>query len=186
MNTFSPLSDSRLPLRHDDYVQIYRPPETVPLGPIEIRATDHGLTWLAFSSSPNAVEHGNALTARCASQLERYFQGDLTTFDLPLSPRGTGFQLSVWQTLQSVPYGQTCSYREIAVAIGAPRAVRAVGAANGRNPLCLVVPCHRVIGANGKLTGYAGGLDRKRWLLQHERALIGEDQQPEQLSLGAT
>lgn len=186
MNTFSPLSDSRLPSCHDDYVQIYRPPETVPLGPIEIRATDRGLTWLAFSSSPNVVEHGNALTARCASQLERYFLGDLTTFDLPLAPRGTDFQLSVWQALQSIPYGQTCSYREIAVAIGAPRAVRAVGAANGRNPLCLVVPCHRVIGANGKLTGYAGGLDRKRWLLQHERALIGEDQQPEQLSLGAT
>lgn len=105
-----------------------------------------------------------------AAQLEAYFSGVRTTFDLPLpSDIGTAFQRRAWAALCSIPYGATISYREQAERIGAPTAVRAVGAANGRNPLPIVVPCHRVVGADGTLTGYAGGTDRKRWLLDHER-----------------
>ncbi|HEX6535328.1 MAG TPA: methylated-DNA--[protein]-cysteine S-methyltransferase [Gemmatimonadaceae bacterium] len=101
-------------------------------------------------------------------QLGEYFAGRLTTFDLPLAPRGTPFQHRVWNALREIPYGRTVSYSAIALRIGAPDAVRAVGAANGRNPLSIIVPCHRVIGADGTLTGYGGGIDRKRWLLAHE------------------
>lgn len=104
-----------------------------------------------------------------AAQLEAYFAGDRTTFDIPLSPRGTAFQLRVWSALREIPYGQTRSYRDIAVAIGAPRAMRAVGMANGRNPLSIVVPCHRVVGADGSLTGYGGGLRNKQLLLDLEQ-----------------
>ena len=104
-------------------------------------------------------------------QLRAWFAGRRTTFDLPLRPRGTPFQLSVWRALGEIPYGETSSYRELAVAVGQPSAARAVGAANARNPLSIVVPCHRVIGARGELTGYAGGVERKRWLLEHERAV---------------
>ena len=109
--------------------------------------------------------------AAARRQLEEYFAGERTDFDLPLAPVGTPFQQDVWRALREIPYGVTTSYAAIAVRIGRPSAVRAVGAANGRNPIGLVVPCHRVIGANGKLVGYAGGLDRKAWLLDHERGL---------------
>jgi len=105
-----------------------------------------------------------------ARQLDEYFGGRRTRFDLQLSPRGTPFQLQVWSALADIPFGQTRSYGEIANTIGRPTASRAVGAANGRNPLPIVVPCHRVIGANGSLTGFAGGLDVKRRLLALERA----------------
>jgi len=186
MSAFSPFDDPRLPACHDDYVQIYRPSESIPLGPIVIRATERGLTWLAFSNSTDVTEHGNAVTERCAEQLEAYFRGELMTFDLPLAPRGTDFQTRVWQALRAIPFGQTRSYREIAVAIGTPLAVRAVGAANGRNPLSLIVPCHRVIGSSGKLTGYAGGIDRKRWLLQHERANFTGVSHQQDFTFGAT
>ncbi|MCE5231773.1 MAG: methylated-DNA--[protein]-cysteine S-methyltransferase [Mizugakiibacter sp.] len=102
-------------------------------------------------------------------QLEAYFAGTLTAFDLPLGPRGTAFQRQVWAALCEVPYGTTASYAEIARRIGRPAAVRAVGAANGANPIGIIVPCHRVIGSNGSLTGYGGGLPMKRYLLEHER-----------------
>lgn len=102
-------------------------------------------------------------------QLEAYFAGDLTTFDLPLNPTGTDFQKQVWKALLQIPFGETVSYQAIANSINNPKAVRAVGAANGRNPIGIIVPCHRVIGANGSLTGYAGGLERKQWLLEHEQ-----------------
>jgi methylated-DNA-[protein]-cysteine S-methyltransferase len=105
-------------------------------------------------------------------QLSAWFAGERTTFDLPLAPVGTPFQRAVWRALRDIPYGETRSYGQIAAAIGDPAAVRAVGAANGRNPLALIVPCHRVIGASGALTGYAGGLERKRWLLGHEREVL--------------
>lgn len=101
-------------------------------------------------------------------QLAAYFAGALTTFDLPLAPGGTAFQQRVWAALRAIPYGETVSYRDIAQRIESPAAVRAVGAANGRNPIALIVPCHRVIGADGSLTGFGGGIDRKRWLLDHE------------------
>jgi methylated-DNA-[protein]-cysteine S-methyltransferase len=102
------------------------------------------------------------------SQLEAYFAGELRDFDLPLAPEGTAFQRRVWKALCGIPYGATISYGELARRIGQPQASRAVGLANGRNPISIIVPCHRVIGADGTLTGYGGGLARKRWLLAHE------------------
>jgi methylated-DNA-[protein]-cysteine S-methyltransferase len=105
-------------------------------------------------------------TAR--AQLEQYFAGERSEFDIPLDLRGSGFQRSVWDALLTIPYGETRSYGEIARQIGRPDRARAVGAANGRNPVSIVVPCHRVIGADGSLVGYGGGLERKRWLLEHE------------------
>ncbi|HYG70525.1 MAG TPA: methylated-DNA--[protein]-cysteine S-methyltransferase [Anaeromyxobacteraceae bacterium] len=107
--------------------------------------------------------------AEACRQLAEYFAGARATFDLPLRPRGTAFQQEVWRALCAIPPGETRSYAEIARAIGRPGAVRAVGAANGQNPIAIVVPCHRVIGSDGTLVGYAGGLDTKRWLLRHER-----------------
>lgn len=106
------------------------------------------------------------------SQLTEYFEKKRTQFSLPLAADGTEFQQQVWQQLRQIPYGGHCSYGDIANAIGRPKAVRAVGAANGRNPLAIVVPCHRVIGQNGNMTGYAGGLSRKIWLLNHENRII--------------
>ncbi len=109
-----------------------------------------------------------------ADQLAEYFAGSRTEFDLPLAPRGTPFQLAVWAELTRIPYGVTASYGEVAAALGKSLlASRAVGLANGRNPISIIVPCHRVIGADGSLTGYGGGLDRKEWLLRHEGAPFG-------------
>jgi methylated-DNA-[protein]-cysteine S-methyltransferase len=106
--------------------------------------------------------------AEAREQLSAYFAGELTSFDLPLAPRGTPFQLRVWRALREIPFGETISYAELARRIGSPRAVRAVGGANGRNPIAIVVPCHRVIGADGSLTGFGGGMERKRILLELE------------------
>jgi len=105
-------------------------------------------------------------------QLDEYFAGERTGFDVPLAPRGTAFQLRVWEELRRIPYGETISYGELARRIGRPTAVRAVGASNGRNPISILVPCHRVIGADGSLTGYGGGLDRKRFLLELEAGVL--------------
>jgi methylated-DNA-[protein]-cysteine S-methyltransferase len=110
----------------------------------------------------------NFLLCAVARQLEDYFQGTRREFEVPLDPRGTEFQLRVWRQLLTIPYGTTHSYSQVAIAIGAPSAVRAVGAANGANPIPIIVPCHRVIGSNGKLTGYGGGLPLKRRLLELE------------------
>jgi methylated-DNA-[protein]-cysteine S-methyltransferase len=107
--------------------------------------------------------------AAAARQLDEYFAGQREVFELPLAPRGTDFQRAVWAALRAIPHGETRSYEQVAKAIGRPTASRAVGAANGKNPIAIIVPCHRVIGADGSLTGYAGGLPVKRWLLRHER-----------------
>jgi methylated-DNA-[protein]-cysteine S-methyltransferase len=107
-------------------------------------------------------------------QLEQYFAGDRTDFDLPLRPHGTEFQQRVWQGLLAIPYGHTTSYGALATDLGNPTASRAVGLANGRNPIAVIIPCHRVIGADGSLTGYGGGLDRKRWLLSHEVGILSK------------
>ena len=109
--------------------------------------------------------------ARAAAQLAEYFRGDRTSFDVPLDLRGTEFQVAAWRALDDIPYGTTRSYGEQAALIGRPTAVRAIGQANGRNPVPIVLPCHRVIGANGSLVGFGGGLDTKTLLLQHEGAL---------------
>ncbi|MEE1621610.1 methylated-DNA--[protein]-cysteine S-methyltransferase [Zafaria sp. Z1313] len=113
--------------------------------------------------------------AEAAAQFAAYFDGSLTEFSLPLAPRGTDFQLRAWELLRAIPYGSTRSYSDLARELGSVRLTRAVGTANGRNPLSIVVPCHRVIGAGGSLTGYAGGLDRKLFLLRHEGVLPPED-----------
>lgn len=117
-------------------------------------------------------------------QLQAYFAGELQEFDLPLAPQGTPFQQRVWNELRNIPFGQTWSYGELARRIGQPTASRAVGLANGKNPISVIVPCHRVIGANGKLVGYGGGLDRKNTLLQLERSATSDrSDQPDQLVL---
>jgi methylated-DNA-[protein]-cysteine S-methyltransferase len=121
-------------------------------------------------SQAHVPEASDAVLERARAELTAYFQGDLKHFTLPRGARGTPFQERVWEELTRIPYGETISYGELARRIGQPAASRAVGAANGKNPLSIVVPCHRVIGAGGDITGYAGGVERKRWLLEHERA----------------
>ena len=117
-------------------------------------------------------QRDDAALSASREQLEAYFAGQLTRFDLPLAPQGTEFQQRVWTALRDIPYGETISYAELARRIGKPQAVRAVGGANGRNPISIIVPCHRVIGSDGALTGFGGGIERKRWLLRHEASHI--------------
>ncbi|WP_306520805.1 methylated-DNA--[protein]-cysteine S-methyltransferase [Rheinheimera sp.] len=119
----------------------------------------------------NPEQRAELYLQQAVSELQQYFAGTRSSFSVPLAATGTLFQQQVWQALQHIPYAQSCSYGAIASFIHKPKAVRAVGAANGRNPLAIVVPCHRVIGNNGSLTGYAGGLGRKVWLLQHEQQM---------------
>ncbi len=139
-----------------------------PLGPLQIFANGQGISKISLGIYHHAPDASSALTQLAASQLQQYFAGSLTCFSLPLAAGGTTFQQQVWRALSQLPYGHTCSYADIARQIANPKAVRAVGAANGKNPIAIVVPCHRVIGANGTLTGYAGGLANKAWLLAHE------------------
>jgi len=149
-----------------------------PFGRLLIAGDDAGLRSIFFDREGRRCTPGSDWTRDDAShadavrQLGAYFEGKLTKFDLALAPRGTEFQLMVWRALIEIPYGETTSYAQIASRIGRPAAVRAVGAANGANPLPIVVPCHRVIGADGSLTGYGGGLDLKASLLALERAAI--------------
>jgi methylated-DNA-[protein]-cysteine S-methyltransferase len=140
---------------------------------VRLVASDAGLRAVDFDvSRPLAGSRRGAhpVVTEAARQLRAYFAGQLRRFDLPLDMQGTPFQLRVWRELERIPYGETRSYRQIAAAIGSPRAVRAVGAANGANPIPIVVPCHRVIGAGGRLVGYGGGLALKRRLLELEGA----------------
>jgi methylated-DNA-[protein]-cysteine S-methyltransferase len=156
-----------------------------PIGALWITADGAALTGLYMdvpeAAQPGAVPSGGgapepgwteapaaAPLAAAARQLAEYFDGSRRSFDLPLAWRGTPFQESVWRALTAIPYGATVSYGELARRVGNPRASRAVGMANNRNPLSIFVPCHRVIGADGSLTGYGGGIERKRWLLAHE------------------
>jgi methylated-DNA-[protein]-cysteine S-methyltransferase len=143
-----------------------------PLGPLLIEVSDAGVHRIGFDAvvvdEPPSTKPGHPLLEAVRRQLDDYFAGRRRRFELPLATAGTAFQRQVWQALQQIPYGETRSYAGIAQAIGSPRAVRAVGAANGRNPVAIVVPCHRVIGSSGGLTGYAGGLHRKLALLRVE------------------
>jgi len=143
-----------------------------PIGNLRITGTEEGISAVLFCDRAGVSDPNLPLTLQnCVQQLEEYFQGTRHTFDLPLLPQGTTFQKQVWKELQTIGYGKTCSYLHIARAVSGEKAIRAVGAANGRNPICIVVPCHRVIGSDGSLTGYAGGLWRKAWLLRHEGVL---------------
>ncbi len=145
-----------------------------PVGLLELASDGPVLTHILFhaTGTPTRETLPDVLD-RTRDQLNRYFAGALTTFDLPLDPRGTAFQRAVWQALTTIPYGETTSYAEIALRIDRPRAVRAVGAANGQNPIPIVIPCHRVIGKNGSLVGFGGGLETKRRLLDLERGRVG-------------
>ena len=142
-----------------------------PLGPMTAVSQGDALTALTFGERlpPGCALERTPLIANAAAQLGEYFAGKRQAFDLPLQPRGTAFQQTVWQALQQIPYGQTRSYGFIAAAVGRPQATRAVGGANHRNPLSILIPCHRVIGADGSLTGYGGGLHIKQALLLLEQ-----------------
>jgi len=146
-----------------------------PVGRLMLAGHEHALQWLSFTMGSRAREpepdwQQDAGPFRpCIEQLHEYFAGERRAFDLPLGPQGTPFQLQVWRELQQIPYGATISYGEMARRIGNPSASRAVGLANGANPIAIIVPCHRVIGASGKLTGFGGGLDIKQRLLDLEQ-----------------
>lgn len=141
-----------------------------PTGMLRIEATISHVTSIYFLSDDDVQEpNPNLLCREAASQLNAFFEGGLTVFDLPLRPSGTEFQHRVWNQLHKIPYGETISYGTLAKQLGDPNLVRAVGAANGKNPIAIIAPCHRVIGSNGNLIGYAGGLERKSWLLSHEK-----------------
>lgn len=140
-----------------------------PVGDLTLTEENGALTGLYFGRRSLEGEEGlTALLERASRQLEEYFAGKRKQFDLPLSLRGTEFQRQVWAALRDIPYGETRSYGQIAQAVGRPKAVRAVGMANHRNPISIIVPCHRVVGADGSLTGYGGGLENKKFLLALE------------------
>lgn len=149
---------------------------TTPLGTVCIWADEQGICEITFenkakSSKKTTLESLSPLLKTAIQQLEAYFSGNLREFDLPLHPQGTDFQQRVWNSLLEIPYGETRSYLEQAKTLGNVKAIRAVASANGKNPLSIIIPCHRVIGSDGSLTGYASGIWRKKWLLEHEGAL---------------
>jgi methylated-DNA-[protein]-cysteine S-methyltransferase len=139
-----------------------------PIGDMLVEATDRQVLAIQFVTSAEPTGQTNDLTQVACQQLEAYFEGRLHAFDMPISPQGTPFQQRVWAQLLKVPYGCTQSYLQIACALDNRKLIRAVGAANGANPIAIVVPCHRIVGSGGSLVGYAGGIDRKKWLLEHE------------------
>ena len=141
---------------------------STPLGWFEITVSEYGVRRAEFVEQKGQSRGSHAMLDRAIAQFKAYFTGSLSEFDLPSDAAGTAFQKRVWQQLSRIPFGDTRSYSDIARSLQQPTAVRAVGAANGRNPIAVMVPCHRVIGANGSLTGYAGGLSKKAWLLKHE------------------
>ena len=144
-----------------------------PIGVVEIIGNDEFISSILFLEQENPdyplSDETPHVLKECYSQLHEYFTGDRTQFTIPYQMAGTDFQNGVWDSLTKVPYGETASYRDIAITLRNEKATRAVGLANGRNRLSIIIPCHRIIGSNGKLTGYAGGLWRKDWLLQHEK-----------------
>lgn len=151
-----------------------------PIGPLSLASDGQALTGLAFETQSHpcralvGAEAGrDAVLDEAFRQLDLYFAGRLKAFDMKLRPQGTEFQKRVWLALRSIPFGNTASYADIAHKIGSPKAVRAVGGANGRNPIAVIVPCHRVIGANGALTGFGGGMARKQFLLALEQGQKG-------------
>lgn len=147
---------------------VYQSNYKSPLGFLILKSDGLAVTEISFSESELQEQNDCAVLLQCKQQLDDYFSGKSLGFDLPLNPEGTEFQKKVWAELIKIPCGETITYMDLAVRLGDSKAVRAVGTANGRNPIAIVIPCHRVIGAGNKLTGYAGGLERKLWLLKHE------------------
>lgn len=143
---------------------------STPLGTLQIITDEEAVTKIFFGEKDRkATVEKTPLIEKVIQQLEEYFQGKRTEFELPLNPQGTPFQKRVWEALRTIPYGETRTYKQVAEMVGNPKACRAVGMANNRNPLPIVIPCHRVIGGNGKLVGYAGGLSVKEFLLSLEK-----------------
>lgn len=140
-----------------------------PFGYIKIGCTDCGITEIRIVQQKDSQDHPSLLSDQAAAQLRQYFSGSLKSFDLPVMWEGTPFQEAVWNALRDIPYGETRTYGQIAAAIGRPKAARAVGMACNRNPIWIIIPCHRVIGSSGKLTGYEGGVHMKQTLLQLEQ-----------------
>jgi len=154
---------------------------TAPFGDVTVVASDFGVRYVMFAEDAHPkplsnidihVDPQHPVVKSTLDQLGEYFNGARTAFDVSLDLRGTEFQVATWKSLAEIPFGKTISYGEQAALIGRPKAVRAVGGANGRNPVAIVLPCHRVIGANGSLTGFGGGIAVKQWLLQHEQSVI--------------
>ena len=153
---------------------------TTPVGELTLVASAAGLRALLWpderegrvrlDEATGGGPDADRVLADARRQLEEYFAGERTEFDVPLDPVGTEFQLRAWEVLRTIPYGETITYREQALRLGGVEKSRAVGAANGRNPISIIVPCHRVVGSSGSLTGFAGGLDTKAWLLRHEQS----------------
>lgn len=148
---------------------------TSPIGEIHLQADKKYLLLASFiEEKPAAIESSNHTVLQNAiQQLDDYFNGNLKNFDLPLLAAGTAFQQQVWSGLMQIPFGTTITYLQLAKRLGNVKSIRAAASANGKNPIGIIIPCHRVIGADGKLTGYAGGLHRKQWLLQHEAKMSG-------------
>ena len=144
-----------------------------PVGDILLEAENGRLTGLYLRHDGKVASGDDPVFDAAREQLDAYFAGELEEFDLPLALHGTPFQLRVWDELARIPFAETISYKELALRLGDIKLVRAVGLANGRNPVSIVIPCHRVIGADGTLVGYGGGLERKRWLLDHEAVASG-------------
>jgi methylated-DNA-[protein]-cysteine S-methyltransferase len=150
-------------------MKIYMAYYQSPIGAVEIVGTQDKIVALNFVDKARSTDKELPLTLKeCVRQIDEYFNAKCKAFSVELSIQGTDFQNTVWRQLLNVPYGKTVSYGDIAAAIGKPTACRAVGAANGKNPISIIVPCHRIIGSNGSLTGYGGGMWRKEWLLKHE------------------
>lgn len=144
-----------------------------PMGLLLLSANDQALLSIKFDVQETfPTETDNSILVETKKQLSQYFSAERRDFDLPLQPQGTRFQMDVWRALQRIGYGQTATYSDIAQKIGNPKAVRAVGGANNKNPIPIIIPCHRIIGKDGTMTGYAGGLDRKKWLLMFEQKTI--------------
>jgi methylated-DNA-[protein]-cysteine S-methyltransferase len=156
-----------------------------PVGALFLTSNGEAITWLIMEKQKDGPKpaddwrHDDNLFQEAAKQLKAYFAGELTEFDLPLAPAGTQFQQRVWAELRKIPYGSTINYGELARRVGNPKAARAAGAANGSNPISIIIPCHRVIGSNNHLTGYGGGIERKRFLLDLEAGIRARNQSRE-------
>ncbi len=147
------------------------------VGILKIVASDNHLREVIFLDSKTENSSPNQITDFTSNQLSAYFQGKRREFELPLGPKGTEFQQKVWNELTNIPFGTSISYLDMAKRLGDPKTIRAAASANGKNPISIIIPCHRVIGSDGSLTGYAGGLHRKEWLLRHEKHPIYGNEQ---------
>ena len=149
-----------------------------PMGKIKIAGDANAIKLVQFVNGDERPTEGilPLVVRNCKKQLNEYFSGKRKEFNVPLAPEGTDFQKEVWQALLDIPFGKTSTYAKQSQALGDIKKIRAVGSANGKNPIAIIIPCHRVIGSDGSLTGYAGGLDKKEWLLTHEKSMPGQNQ----------